>query len=219
MCEEDLRAEAMVFTSAALEGVAAFISPLIDNITQNPEIYVKVRTEIENFEAKGLMSSPVVKFEETNNLSFFMACVYETLRHDAPAQTILPRYVSEGGILGYSMLIPDGTEIAASPYIIHRDKDTFGEDADDFRPERWLEDPMRSERMQRGGMWFGYGNRECPGKYFAHLEFQKLCVELFRRFQIESAVPENRFTHKRWAVAMYWNHWLRFTEKQGLKSG
>ena len=85
MCEEDLRAEAMVFTSAALEGVAAFISPLIDNITQNPEVYVKVRTEIENFEAKGLMSSPVVKFEETNNLSFFMACVYETLRHDAPA--------------------------------------------------------------------------------------------------------------------------------------
>ncbi|KAI4149359.1 MAG: hypothetical protein L6R39_002515 [Caloplaca ligustica] len=209
---EDIRAEAIIFTSAALEGVAAFLSPFVDNIIQHPGVYAELRAEIDNAEACGLLSSPVAKYEETCKLSFFMACVLETLRHDAPAQTILPRYVSADGIFAHNTFIPGGTEIAASPFIIHRDRNVFGEDADEFRPQRWLEDLAKRERMERFGMWFGYGDRECPGKNFAFLEVQKIGLELFRRFEIQSATPEKRFRHERWAVAMFWNHWLQFKE-------
>ncbi|KAI9874187.1 MAG: hypothetical protein M1830_010093 [Pleopsidium flavum] len=204
----------MIFTSAALEGVAAFISPFIDNVMQHPAVYAKLRAEIDSAEAADALSFPIVKYDETNALPYFMACIYETLRHDAPAQTILPRYVSKDGIHVYGSWIPGGTEMAASPYIIHRDAGIFGKDPDVFRPERWLEDPAQNERMERFGMWFGYGDRECPGKNFAHLEFQKLCVQLIREFEISSATPDKRFTHKRWAVAMFWNHWLQFKERE-----
>ena len=186
---------------------------------QHPAVAAKLRVEIVNAEARGALSPAVVTYDETLTLPYFMACIHETLRHDAPAQTILPRYVSDGGIHVYDTFIPAGTEMAATPYIIHRDTDVFGEDADIFRPERWLEDPARSERMERFGMWFGYGDRECPGKGFAHLEIQKLCVELLRRFEIESASPEKRFVHERWAVAMFWNHWLRFREREEPQLG
>ena len=30
-------------------------------------------------------------------------------------------------------------EIAANPYVIHRNEEIYGEDADTWRPERWLE--------------------------------------------------------------------------------
>lgn len=38
--------------------------------------------------------------------------------------------------------------------------------------------------MEKYGLWWGCGARECAGKYYAQMEMQKLCVELLRRFDI-----------------------------------
>lgn len=183
---------------------------------QNPWIYEKLIAEIDSAEEHGLLSSPIAKYDETLALPYFMACINETLRHDAPAQTILPRYVSPGGLEAYGTIIPEGSEIGASPYIIHRDKGIFGADAHIFRPERWLEDDKRNQQMEKYGMWWGYGDRNCAGKNFAQLEMQKLCLQLIREFEITSASPQNRFTHKKWAVGMYWNQWLNFKERKNV---
>ena len=214
--DEDIRTESIVFASAALEGVAAFINPFVQNVIQNPQVYAKLRAEIDLADSQGLLSSPIVKFDETSKLPYFMACINETLRHDAPAQTILPRYVSKGGIYVDGKYIPEGTEMAATPYVIHRNQEIFGADADVWRPERWLEDPARTELMHRYGMWFGYGDRECPGKNFAHLEFQKLLVQLFREFDVRSATPDRPLELKRWAVAVFRDHWLHFEVRKGV---
>ena len=40
----------------------------------------------------------------------------------------------------------------------------FGEDADTYRPERWLEDPERAKLMDRYIFTFGQGARTCIGK-------------------------------------------------------
>ena len=213
--DEDIRTEAIVFTSAALEGVAAFINPFVQNVIQHPLVHAKLQAEIDHADAKGLLSSPIVKFDETSKLPYFMTCIYETLRHNTPAQTILPRYVSKGGIYVDDKHIPEGTEIAATPYIIHRNRKIFGANADIWRPERWLEDPWRTGQMHRYGIWFGYGDRECPGKNFAHLEFQKLLVQLFREFDVRSATPDRLLELKRWAVAVFWDHWLHFEMRKG----
>ena len=211
---EEIRAEVITFTAATLDGVAAFIAPFVDNIVQRPWIHAKLVAEIDAADSLGALSSPIVKYEETTALPYFMACIKETLRLDSPAQTILPRLVSHGGLNLYDNLIPEGTEIAASPYIIHRNTDIFGADAHLFRPDRWLEDSEHSQRMEKYGMWWGYGDRECAGKNFAQLEMQKLCLQLFRDFEITSTSPQKRFDHKRWAVGMFWNQWLHFRERK-----
>src|SRR6266516_4563714 len=120
MSKEDIKAEVITFTAATLDGVAAFISPFIDNIIQHPAVYTKLKAEIDSADARGALSFPIVKYDETTALPYFMACINETLRRDAPAQTILPRFVSKGGIKVYDAWIPDGIQIGASPYIIHR---------------------------------------------------------------------------------------------------
>lgn len=68
--------------------------------------------------------------------------------------------------------------------------------------------------MEKYGMWWGCGDRKCAGKNFAQLQMQKLCLQLFREFEIETAIPEKRFTHKRWAVGMFWDQSLRFRERK-----
>lgn len=223
---EDIKAEVITFTAATLDGVAAFISPFIDNMTQYPAIRKRLMEEITAADSAGRLSRPVARYEETLDLPFFMACIKETLRHDAPAQTILPRIVSDGGYwLDDHVYIPAGTHMGASPFIIHRDQHIFGADAERFRPERWLGDecgvcstPVQHDAhvrlMEKYGMWWGYGDRECAGKYYAVMEMQKLCVELLRRFDF--CTPDSldgRFKHERWAVGMFWNQMLQFSER------
>lgn len=181
--------------------------------------------EIQVADRSGRLSSPVVTYDETVSLRFFMACIKETLRRDTPAQTILPRLVSQPGyeLFGGEVYIPPGTQMGASPYIVHRDETVFGAEPDVWRPERWIQeesgmDPKSHEtytkRMEKYGMWWGHGDRECAGKYYAQMEMQKLCVELLRRFDITVATPDKRFTHARWAVGMFWDQQLIFRERK-----
>ena len=225
---EDLKAEVITFTAATLDGVAAFISPFVDNLLTHPAAYERVTREIREADKAGLLSSPVVTYDETvKHLPYFTACIKETLRRDAPAQTILPRIVSEGGYELHSggkvYPVPAGATMGASPYIIHRDETIFGSDPETWRPERWLreesglnakEHEAYVSKMEKFGMWWGYGDRECVGKYYAQMEMQKLCVEILRRFDVSVAVEEGkeRFTHARWAVGMFWGQMLRFRE-------
>ena len=34
--------------------------------------------------------------------------------------------------------IPQGTSVGCNPYVIHMDKEVFGEDVESYNPERWL---------------------------------------------------------------------------------
>lgn len=96
-------------------------------------------------------------------------------RHTAcEDHTISPLSISKGGFYHDSVLIPAGTGMGASPYNIYRDRHVFGPDPSSFRPERWLEDPARAARMEKYGMWWGYGGRECVGKEYAMVGMQKL---------------------------------------------
>ncbi|KAL9086499.1 MAG: hypothetical protein Q9165_007115 [Trypethelium subeluteriae] len=220
---EDLKAEVITFTAATLDGVSAFISPFIDNLLTHPIFYDRVVSEIQAADRANKLSKPVVLYEETTRLALFMACIKETLRRDAPAQTILPRLVTQPGyeLFDGQTYIPAGTQMGASPYIVHRNEAIFGKQPEQWRPQRWIQEesgmsPKEHEayvrKMERYGMWWGYGDRECTGKYYAQMEMQKLCVELLRRFDIRSATPERRFKHARWAVGMFWNQQLIFSK-------
>ena len=91
---------------------------------------------------------------------------------------IIPRYVSEGGMDLYGQHAPAGSEIGANPYVIQRDRKMFGEDADVFRPERWLEDEGRAAQMEKHILTWGYGTRVCLGKNIALMETYKLMVQV-----------------------------------------
>lgn len=49
------------------------------------------------------------------------------------------RRVPKGGATLCGQHFPEGTEIGMSAWAVHQDKAVFGQDADVFRPERWLD--------------------------------------------------------------------------------
>lgn len=120
----------------------------------------------------------------------------------------LERYVPASGLtLPDGSFIPASCSVGLNPYIIGRNKTFWGDDADEFRPERWLQkenesDSVYEERvrsMRATELAFGAGARMCMGRHLAMLEVYKMVATLVSRFEIELVDPE-----KEWKVVWVW---------------
>ena len=175
---EDAKWECYLSTVDGQDTTAALISSLIYRIVSTPAIYSKIMSEIDTFEEQSKLSMPVALYEEMESMPYVKACVREALRIDPPTPTILPRYESRGGMTINGIWVPEGTELAANPHIIHRSEKVFGDDVEMFRPERWLSKPEQVHLMKKYDFAWGYGSRRCIGKNIALLEAHKFCVQV-----------------------------------------
>ena len=75
----------------------------------------------------------------------------------------LERFVPEGGAVICGTHLPAGTNVSMSAPTIHSNKDIFGQDADDFRPERWLDaTPEELKKMDRSFLAVSQFDRQKP---------------------------------------------------------
>ena len=107
--------------------------------------------------------------------------VFPQMNRVALVNTILP---TGGGSDGKSPIFaPAGTGFDTSWYNLHRLKTVWGEDANDFKPERW--ETFKPETWQY--LPFGGGPRSCLGRTKALVEASYVIVRLMRDFgHIES---------------------------------
>ncbi|KAI2613415.1 cytochrome P450 [Hypoxylon sp. NC1633] len=130
-----------------------------------------------------------IQWTEAQNLPYFQACLKESMRMRPAVGVNIARYVPPEGIDVEGRHLPGGTRLALNGWVLHRDKATFGEDADFYRPERWLEDPENAKVMERYMFQFGGGAHVCIGRNLALLEINKVIPRLLRDFNFELAYP------------------------------
>jgi cytochrome P450 len=62
----------------------------------------------------------------------------------------LERLVPKGGTDLCGVHIPGGTRVGINAWVIHMNKDIFGDDVREYRPERWIEcSPEQFKVMER----------------------------------------------------------------------
>jgi cytochrome P450 len=125
-------------------------------------------------------------------MPYLHAVLKEALRVHPAFTTPMYRTVpSSGLVLPDGEFVPAGTEIGISQWVLHFDQDIFGEDAADFRPERWLEAPPEVlARREANFAGFGLGRRTCIGRQLAMFQLSKLVPEVLRRYQVKWAGDE-----------------------------
>jgi len=125
------------------------------------------------------------RHEDLMQLSYLQACIRETLRLKPVVATSLSRTVPMHGCRLGDVQIAGGATVGFNPVVLHRDKEIFGDDADCFRPERWIEASKgQREAMEIYNLAFGSPARACPGKNLAWLILMKTMVEILRNLEI-----------------------------------
>ncbi|KAK5452376.1 hypothetical protein LTS15_007442 [Exophiala xenobiotica] len=142
-----------------------------------------------------------ITWAEGNKMVYFQALIKECLRIHPALGQLIPRVVPEGGVELCGKFIPAGTVVGCNAWTVHRDKKFYGVDADEFRPERWLDpDKERVRYMENLSFAFGGGPRVCIGKNIAMLEITKFIPEFFRRFEVRLVDPNHYRLRPGWLV-------------------
>lgn len=153
-------------------------------LLKNPHALARLRQEVDEATARGALSEPPT-FAETQALPYLQAVMKEALRMHPATGLPLWRTVPAGGATLCGKYFPAGTEVGINSWVAHRNRDIWGPDADEFRPERWLDSPEDMLReMNAIHMPFGLGSRTCIGKNISLLEMSKVIPELVRKFDM-----------------------------------
>lgn len=153
---------------AGRDTTASLLSNLFFMLARQPEVYGRLAEEV-RATAPSVMDPPTL--EDLRSMKYLKACINESLRLHPP----IPRNSREalqdttlpvgGGPDGEApILVPKGTQVGYQVFSMHRRKDVYGDDADDFIPERWTE---RNLRPGWSFLPFNGGPRICIGQQFA----------------------------------------------------
>jgi cytochrome P450 len=185
----ELRSHMISILLAGRDTTASLLSYIFMLFTQHPDVYAKLRSIVS--EEFGTYSNPKnMTFSGLKSCNYLQWIMNETLRlypvvpfdaRRALKDTTIPL---GGGPDGKSpVYIKKDTNVEYSVYVMHRRKELWGADADDFKPERWDGRKSGWEYLPFNG-----GPRICIGQQFALTEAGYVIVRLAQRF--ESIVGE-----------------------------
>jgi len=116
------------------------------HLLANPHTLEKLYNELRSAN----LSHPYPKINQIQTLPYLEACLWEGVRMHPPFALPFERVVPEGGITILWYYLPAGTVVGGNPYVVNRHKGTFGQDAEFWRPERWLEkDKEHKNKLER----------------------------------------------------------------------
>lgn len=120
------------------------------HVLSDTGVYIKIQEELKKaIEDEKLPPTGNISWNEAQNLPYFQACLKEAMRVRPAVGLNITRLVPPDGAELDGHFFPGGVTVAANGWVLHRDRATFGKDADVYRPERWLEDPEEAKRMER----------------------------------------------------------------------
>ncbi|TVY71200.1 Cytochrome P450 monooxygenase andK [Lachnellula suecica] len=175
---------------AGADTTAALLCSIIYFTLKHPKIHRKLLNELDNAN----LSKPIT-YATTSTLPYLDAIIKESSRIHPVIGLLLERIVPEGGLkLSDGTIIPPGTIVGMNPWVLHQDKQIYGEDAASFNPNRWLRDFASGETeedfqarlalMKATDLSFGAGNRACFGKNISFLEIYKVVATLFLEYDV-----------------------------------
>ena len=204
-----LRDDLMTMLIAGHETTAAVLTWTFYELSQNPELYARVRREVDE-----VLQGRAPKYEDMASLPLLRCCLAETLRM-YPEPPLLIRRALEDDVLPKGgakdkTFIPRGTDVFIATWNMHRSPELW-EHPDKYDPDRFnrpFSNPNQPEwkGYKPGGSGsqypnevhsdfafipFGGGSRKCVGDQFAMMESTVTVALILQRFDLRLGVkPE-----------------------------
>ncbi|KAM6584623.1 hypothetical protein CsatB_011625 [Cannabis sativa] len=192
---------------AGKDTTATTLAWFIYMLCKHPSVQEKVVNELrEVTNAKGVTN--FVEFAESlsdevlEKMQYLHAAITETLR-------IYPAVPVDGKICLADDTLPDGYSVrkgdfvAYQPYAMGRMKCLWGDDAEQFRPERWLnENGVFQPQSPFKFTAFQAGPRICLGKEFAYRQLKIFAAVLLSYFEFKLS-DEKKIAHYRTMINLH----------------
>ncbi|KAG7392782.1 hypothetical protein PHYPSEUDO_014269 [Phytophthora pseudosyringae] len=181
----EVRDAVMNFFLAGKDTTSFSMSWMIVNMNRHPRVLDKIRAEI-NAKLPELLSGELEapSMADLQKLPYLEAAMRESLRlymatvHRAPNRSV----TLDGGLH-----VPFGTHVIVPTYAMGRMPSVWGEDAAEYRPERWVDEDGHVIKMSPFKFFsFLAGPHQCLGMRFALLEMQTVMAVLLSRFDVKT---------------------------------
>ncbi|MCJ1230795.1 hypothetical protein MMC12_007469 [Toensbergia leucococca] len=136
-----------------------------------------------------IQADPLANASTPTSSTVLIAVIKETLRLHAPFSTAFPRSITpraETAIRELPAPLPIGTVVSANLYILGRSKEIWGDDAESWKPQRWLGSESETKKLDDGFVAFSKGPRGCVGKEIAMMMLAKATVTVLQKWEINS---------------------------------
>lgn len=133
--------------TAGSDTTAILLRTIFYSLMRHPKSMRCLLDELDDAARNGRLSQ-LVTWKESRGLPYLDACIKEAARLHPPFALPFERVVPSGGAMICGRFFEAGTVVAIPAWVAHRDVDTFGEDSDEWRPERWLCEETRRRRME-----------------------------------------------------------------------
>ncbi|KAI8688953.1 hypothetical protein NCS55_00150600 [Fusarium keratoplasticum] len=212
MNEEELIQQVFISIIAGSNSSAHALRMIILSIITNPPAHASLLAEIHQHASS--VSTPI-SWAQIQTLPYLQAVVREGLRMWPPLAGLGFKQVPPEGDTINGYFVPGGTQVGQGFHAVGRSRLVWGEDADMFRPERWLiADESELKRMTAA--WdthFGHGKYVCLGKPIALMEIHKAVFELIKRYNFALMNPEKPINIQASVFLFASDFWVRISRR------
>ncbi|KAI0737451.1 cytochrome P450 [Daedaleopsis nitida] len=198
LSDEEVIAQVSTFVLAGMDTTSNATARLLHLLALKPEVQTELRNEIVDAQA-----GEGISYDQLMELPFLDAVCRETLRLYGPIRilsrraledTTLPLHEHIRGVDGSlvsEVSVPKGTIAILNLWACNTNKALWGEDAHEWKPERWLAPlPQTVEDARIPGVYsnlmsFHGGGRSCIGFKYAQLELKVMLAVLLTSFCFE----------------------------------
>lgn len=199
LSDDELSPQLATLLGAGYETTVTSLGWILFELATHPDEQRRLREEV--YAARAANLSEGAGGINLDTLPLLNAVIKESLRFDTVVPHLfreavrdevvplsVPVHCKSGNVIN-ELCIPRGTHVIISDIAYHRNKEIWGEDADVWRPSRWLDGTVRTTGANVG-VWsnvmsFGTGHRACLGWRFAVTELQAFLFELVAGLQFE----------------------------------
>ncbi|KAF2809016.1 pisatin demethylase [Mytilinidion resinicola] len=218
--QEELVSESLIQILAGSDTSATTIRATMLYLMSHPRVYRKLQDEIDAAVKARKSPQSIITAAEAAELPYLQAVIKEGMRIWPAVTGLLTKVTPPEGdtveIDGETVYIPGNTKIGYDAWGVHHNTAVFGEDANVFRPERWLEkEGEELGRMQRTAeLIWGWGKYQCLGKPIATIELNKVFFELLRNFDFSVVDPTRPWKSANVGLWMQSELWVEVTERK-----
>ncbi|KAK0212347.1 fatty acid hydroxylase [Desarmillaria ectypa] len=183
LSEENIGHNLLTFLIAGHETSSGMMAFTVYFLLKNLEKMRKLRAEIDE-----VLGRRPLEVGDLDKLPYLVAVMRESLRLGPTAATRTAAPIEDTTLGGGKYFVKAGSSLIIQTYLMHRDPKVWGEDAEEFCPERMMDGKFEALPPNT---WqpFGFGLRACIGRPFAWQEVMLVLTSILQKSDLSLVDP------------------------------